>query len=258
MLQLKKKSLSSIKQEWEKLEKQRKCLSPFNTYAFSTCLYKGYLFNFGMRGIPEFYLIFDKNVLMMICPVVRNRVDGKTKYSSFGSRMGVVDEDFIYPDCISDETLYECLCVLTEKIGTVSFERVSEDSRIYSVGMKNGIICNEKETRNALIYLPKTYDEYFNGLSKSMRATIRGAKNRLSSDGLTDEVQIYFGSEMSKRDRIRVSMIYANSKDERYSIKQNRISRKIRWIYRIFFHHHAQALKITSSVCAVYIEPHKS
>lgn len=253
MLKLKKKSLSAIKHEWEKLEKKRKCLSPFQTYDFASCLHNGYLFLLGMKGIPEFYLIYDNNELLMICPVVRNRVEGEITYSSFGSRMSVVDEDFIYPDCISDETLYECLCLLTEKIGAVSFERVSEGSRIYSIGVQNGMICNEEKTVNALITLPKTYDEYYNKLSKKMRATIRGAKNRLSSDGLADEIQIYFGNTMPRRECFRVTMLYASSKDERYLIKQNRVKRILHWLYRVFFHHHAQALnKIASSVCAVY------
>ena len=252
-MRIEKKRFSAIKQEWEALERQRKRLSPFHTYAFASCLYRGYLYLLGRVGIPEFYRISDKNELLMICPVVRNSVDGKTVYSSFGSKMAVVDEDFIYPDSISDETLFNCLCLLTEEFGTVSFEQVSEDSRIYSVGLQNGIIRNERKAENALITLPETYDEYYSKLSKNMRQTIRTAKNRLASDNMTDEVQIYYGNQMPKLDYLRVTMLYANSKAERYSSKQNRIKSAASWTYSAFFHHHAQALnKIDSSVCAVY------
>lgn len=251
LITITKKGFSKIENEWKQIEEQQKNTSSFHTYEYAKCVCKEYSIFHGYRGTPEFYLIFEDTMLLMICPVSRHK---NGEIFSFGYEMGVVQEDFIYPDRLTDKVIYECAKELVRQIGPIKFGFVSQDSRLYQIASRKGMICNEKTGSNVMITLPDTYEKYLNTLSKRMRQTIRTAQNRLETDNLRDELKIFYGNGMTKLEYLKFSIIYANSVKKRYDIyNRTLVGAILHWIFAVFFQHNVLALNnVKSSFCVVY------
>lgn len=245
------KKISSLRCVWEELYSSNSGASPFASYEFACILSRAYALDLFWGGVPRFFVFYKDGCPIMIAPLVRRFGKNGFKYSGFGIRFGIVSEDFIYGDSLSENDMETCLNLLFGKTGHIQFKYLSDSSLLYKT-LKNRFSFPEKGNQiNVMLKLPSTYDEYIASLSKNMRSNIRLEYNRLVKDFCDYRFEVFRGSEVPKNVYRQFLRLYSISYRRKNSGKSwwRRITFPIRVKY---LHPHAMAINgVESSLFAV-------
>ena len=245
------KSFRSLKSIWQRLYNANASASPYACYEYARILRRAYALEFFWGGVPRFFVFYKDGCPIMIAPLVKHLGKKGFEYLGFGIRFGIVSEDFIYGDSLSEDDMETCLHLLFRKTGHVLFKYLSDSSLLYKT-LKNRFSFPEKGNQiNVMLKLPSTYDEYIASLTKNMRQNIRTKNNRLIKDGCDYRFKIFKGADVPKDVYQQFLRLYSIS----YRQKNSRQSwwRKALFPIRVkYLHPHAMAINgIESSLFAV-------
>lgn len=177
------RSLSNISDDWLRLYDITPEVSPFlNLDAMRIAVKYFYPYYIIRKCRPLFCVFYENNVVRAIVPMLKYWTG---KVQLFGDVNGFNESGMLYD---SESILPECFRLMHERYGRVEFVKIDTRSPISKY-----IPANAVSTSNAAIIFPKDYDEYFNGLSKSVRQNIRTAYNRARTDGLSIDIQCFIG-----------------------------------------------------------------
>lgn len=112
----------------------------------------------------------------------------KGEYSLFGDVNGCEYCDFIYADNVNIERYVEKLKVYLDS--PILCPMVLENAKLYQECCCFSSYSFIREKSNVHIFLDNKYNDYFSGLSKSVRQNLRTAYNRLFKDSHTFEIKI--------------------------------------------------------------------
>lgn len=213
MLQLKTyKSFKSISASWKRLYDITTEVSPFLSYeAMKIAVKYFYPYYITRKCLPLFCVFSENDKVRAIVPLLRYS-NGKCQL--FGDVNGFNESGILYDSVL---ILPECLQLLRERLGSVEFMKIDARSPL----AKN-IPAEAISTSNAAITFPKDYDEYFKGLSKSVRQNIRTAYNRINADGLSIEFRLYKEHELPVD---QVIDLYCQRHGQRYGVKTGRLKK---------------------------------
>lgn len=171
--------LPRLKSIWYDLYYANPTLSIFQSYEFMLNFWKNsWIYCLTHKEFPVFYLIRDKGKPCMIA-LLSKKANGT--YVIMGNKNGCEYCDFIYAERAPVDIYIKELVVHLKS--PIVFENVREQSSLYQsfIGTDDMKECGEKACINIL--LPNSYEEYYKGLSSSMRQNLRTAFNRLKRDG---------------------------------------------------------------------------
>lgn len=207
---------SAVKADWERLYQLTPEVSPFlHPGAFSIAYRYFYPYYLIWRTIPTFAVFADDVKVRAIVPLLKS----KGKYHLFGDVNGFNECGLLYDDCA---ILPDVISLLHKRFGEVEFMKIDERSPISNYKGEMTTVSN-----NVAIMFDEDFDEYFKGLSKSVRQNIRTAYNRLKTDGQSlsmkyfssDNIKLY-GGGMPIDELIR---LYIKRHSERYGVATGRL-----------------------------------
>lgn len=205
---------SSIKSDWERLYRLTPEVSPFlHPDAFSIAYRYFYPYYLIWRTVPIFVVFSDEFKVRAIVPLLKS----KGKYHLFGDVNGFNECGLLYDDCTM---LPEVISLLRRCFGNVEFMKIDERSPLS--GYKGS---KTKESKNVDIRFDESFDDYFKGLSKSVRQNIRTAYNRLNTDGLLLSMK-YFKPDIAVRGNVPINQLvdlYVKRHTERYGVATGRL-----------------------------------
>lgn len=197
-IKIKEKSFHSLKGIWQRLYAANASASPYASYEFASLLRRAYAYELYFGGVPRFFVFYKGEETIMIAPLVRRLGRKGFEYSGFGIRFGIVSEDFIYADSMSEDDMEACLHLLFGKTGRIQFKYLSDSILLYKT-LKNRFSFPEKGNQiNVMLKLPSTYDEYIASLSKNMRSNIRNGYNRLRNEDCDYRYEVFRGADVPK------------------------------------------------------------
>ena len=167
------------------------------------------------------YTVKYDDRLSLVFPVL----EGKNKIEIAGETQGT---SYLMPIYFSDsEKLFDVcfgrlLDYLSDKgITEVKLLKIPENCRTYRFveNSLSGWKVQKKPYENVKIILPKSYDEWFASLSKSVRQNIRTAYNRLSSDSCNYKAEMFRGGEIPASTMRKMVGVYNNRHISRYGVK---------------------------------------
>ena len=174
-------SFSSIKKDWARLYDITPEVSPFlNPDAMKIAVRYFYPYYLSRKAWPQFMVFRENDKIRAIIPFLKYR---SGKLQLFGDVNGFNESGFVYN---SVEFLPEIVAYLKNTTKEVEFLKIDTRSPIASFISPKATI-----TSNAEIHFGDEHTEYISALSKSVRQNIRTAYNRLRSDGLSPDLQIF-------------------------------------------------------------------
>ena len=167
-----------------------------------------------LTAIPEFYVFTENGKTILIVPMYYSII--KRRYYLLGHKMGCGYLNVIHSCELSEKKMEECFELLKQKYGIkiISFSRVKENTLLGSMLKKKG--CKLNKIPCTEIQLPKTYDEYFQSLSKKTRQNIRTAYNRLARDKHIIEFECKKYSELKRTEYDNILDIYIERQISKY------------------------------------------
>lgn len=208
--------LPSLKKEWINLQKKNKELSPFQDYDFVYQLWINYYpYMLSRCSFPIIYTLYEDGELMMIAML--NKLKGE--YSLFGDVNGCEYCDFIYADNVNIERYVEKLKAYLDS--PILCPMVLENAKLYQECCCFSSYSFIREKSNVHIFLDNKYNDYFSGLSKSVRQNLRTAYNRLFKDSHTFEIKIIHNIDNT------TSSEYISQNGIQASMECNYITKKI-------------------------------
>lgn len=251
MITVKKKTFFSLKDIWKILYSDNAVATPFASYEYARILNRAYAFDLYYGGVPCFFVFYKNGIPIMIAPLVRHLTRGGFKYIGFGSRFGVVSEDFIYGDSLPEDDMEACLRLLLSKVEHICFRYLSDSSLLYRVLREKFSSSESGNQINVMLKLPATYEEYIASLSKKMHKNIRMIYNRMKTDNCDFRFEVFRGVEMPESVYKQFLRLYSKS----YNLKNSSRNwwRKKSYPIRVkYLHPHAMAInRIDSSMCGV-------
>lgn len=171
---------------WNTLYKANRQLSVFQSYDFMYELWKNspvyWLMN---KEWPIFYLVRDKGKPCLIAPLCRK---SNGTFEIMGNKNGCEYCDLIYAE---GAELRRYVGKLLEYLNSsISFVRVKEESLLYKTFVDESNMKPIGDDKCTNIFLPNSYEEYYKGLSSSMRQNLRTAFNRLKREGHDVRVRV--------------------------------------------------------------------
>lgn len=171
---------SSVKADWEKLYRLTPEVSPFlHPGAFAIAYRYFYPYYLIWRTVPTFAVFTDDAKVRAIVPLLKT----KGKYCLFGDVNGFNECGLLYDDCA---ILPKVISLMRKRFGEVGFMKIDERSPISNYKGESAVVSN-----NVAIRFDENFDEYFKGLSKSVRQNIRTAYNRLRTDGYSISMKYF-------------------------------------------------------------------
>lgn len=171
---------SSVKSDWERLYRLTPEVSPFlHPEAFAIAYRYFYPYYLKWHTLPVFVVCHDEVKARAIVPLLK--ISGK--YRLFGDVNGFNESGLLYDD---REVLTDVFSLLRNRFGVVEFMKIDERSPVSDY---KGV--SAKASSNVAISFGNDFDDYFKGLSKSVRQNIRTAYNRLNTDGLSFSMHYY-------------------------------------------------------------------
>lgn len=202
------RSFKRISAEWGRLYKITPEVSPFlNPAAMSLCVRYFYPYYLAKRCRPLFLLFQESDSVRAIAPMLRY---SNGRMELFGFANGFNESGMLFD---SVDILPECLRLMKERYTNVELLKIDERSPLAKLAPSDAIA-----TSNAEIRFGADFDEYFKGLSKSARQNIRTAYNRLSTDGLPIDLQVFSrgGYGLPLNDIIN---LYVLRHEKKYAVK---------------------------------------
>ena len=174
-----------------------KLLTPYQSYEFLSKIKLGKndrnpFETFGYKE-QNFVLFDEKEQPLAIAPFYSKKKNGKYNVLFRGYVSSAGHLDFIYKSNFSyDDYIY----MMNEikkyyKTGIINFDRISEKSSIYKYALQEKKFHMESSVL-VTIKLPSEYDEWFSGLSKSVRQNVRTSYNRMKKDGIDFNYLLYY------------------------------------------------------------------
>ena len=178
--------LPRLKSIWNDLYSANPTLSIFQSYEFMLNFWKNsWVYCLTHKEFPVFYLIRDEGKPCMIALLSRK---SNGTYVILGNKNGCEYCDFIYAEAAPvDIYIKELVAYLQSPI---IFENVREQSSIFQSFIGNDCMKERGEKECINILLPNSYEEYYKGLSSSMRQNLRTAFNRLKRDGHNVSIKV--------------------------------------------------------------------
>ena len=132
-----------------------------------------------------FYLIKEDGIPKMIAPLCK-KANGS--YEIMGVKNGCEYCDFIYAAGAPVEFYVREL--VSHLKCSIVFSRIKEQSVLYQTFFEKENVKEYGEDICINIILPNSYEDYYKGLSSSMRQNLRTAFNRLKRDGHSVSVKV--------------------------------------------------------------------
>lgn len=247
MIKIKRISFRQAGKVWNELYSANSSSSPYMDYDFQK-IYKQRLW-FGKSRLGCKYVCLmavDDSLPCCIIPLIKKKKD----YYIAGDLCATGSLDFIYSDEMTEEKLGNIINKLVEYIGGeghLHLNKVNQSSLLYNV------ISDKKlsETVCVKICYNNDYDEYFSGLSKSVKQNIRTAKNRMTRENKEWRMEFYAGGIPSSVYKSTME-VYSKRVEEREHVESSWYVRLVRNGFNPISIAHTK-LK-TSFVAILYIE----
>jgi len=233
MVEIKKRSFSSLEKDWNRLYESGQNLPPYMDYAFQK-LYKKYLWvSFGRIGFRYLcYAALKDGEVICIIPVIERK--GKRYLGGDWSPTGHLD--FVYGQDMTEETLQEVILAFKNTIGGLRINKLPEGSKLQQLLSRTYESADKPQT---CVNIPfgDDYDSYFACLSKSVRQNNRTAKNRLAREGKTFRVETFVGGGECKAYIKEAYRIYTDRANKRYHHNMK--------AYEVFIKEYFQAVSLS-------------
>lgn len=178
--------LPYLKQIWNQLYTANSSLSIFQSYEFMLNFWKNsWIYCLTHKEFPMFYLIKEDGIPKMIAPLCK-KANGS--YEIMGVKNGCEYCDFIYAAGAPVEFYVREL--VSHLKCSIVFSRIKEQSVLYQTFFEKENVKEYGEDICINIILPNSYEDYYKGLSSSMRQNLRTAFNRLKRDGHSVSVKV--------------------------------------------------------------------
>lgn len=188
MISIHKRSLSWLKEDWNRLAYHNPSLNPCQNWDMTKIICRYYLpyFLSGHGEVNQFFSFEENGEVIAIAPL-SHRLFSKNYYS-IGKSLSIPMRDFIFDERISEEKLEECVLVLLRRLHNIQLLDIPENSKLHAVLLKLGF-KPYKEFPYVTIPM-EGYDEWYNRLGKHMQQNIRTAYNKLEKNNICVDFQI--------------------------------------------------------------------
>ena len=178
--------LPRLKSIWHDLYTANPILSIFQSYEFMLNFWKNsWVYCIIDKEFPIFYLVKDNGKPCMIAPLCR-KANGT--YVIMGNKNGCDYCDFIYANGAPVDIYVKELVAYLKR--PIVFEKVREQSSLYKSFLGKDDMKEKGEIICINIILPNSHEDYYKGLSSSMRQNLRTAFNRLKRDGHSVSIKV--------------------------------------------------------------------
>lgn len=191
------KSLKKIKTKYEYLYNNSPYKNVFMSYDFLKNCLKAIEYNRLLRFLKNkskirFLEVINENGLtILILPVIihKDKLRSIPTYDYYDILFGNFE----------NQVLLEALYAIVQKYNLdITFFNVTDRSKLYEIIKNLHIQATVSPHGCGAIELPKTYEDYYLGLTKSSRQNLRTAYNRLEKDNLQIKMNYYLGNVPKK------------------------------------------------------------
>lgn len=209
------KEWSELKDIWNELISKNPIATPFQSYEFLSLTGKGKPSHkdfFRLLGLWEFNaVLYDDTEPIAIAPLLVKTRHGKSiayfrGYFTVANQLDMIYATLRYSDfTILMDGIRKCLgnvCFHLDKIYSQS--PTSDYLKTYLSSAK----IYENECFE--ITIPETYDDWYNGLHKSVRQNLRTAKNRMATDHVECRTKFYIGTNIDPAIYKEMMYVYAD------------------------------------------------
>ena len=217
-----KKEWSELQPIWNELVTANPVATPFQSYEYLSFTKKGkpsHKAPFRLCGVRELNVVlYSDNKPIAIAPMLYKKQKGKTTVYLRGQFTALNQLDFIYADLCYDDFKF-LMDGIRDLLGDVSFFF----NRIYFLSptkdyLKQYLPSAEMQKHEGFaIPIPKTYDDWYKSLSKSVRATLNLSRNRIKKDNIQCTTKFYFGDTLDSDTYEEMLSVYV----DRFLIKNN-------------------------------------
>ncbi|HPJ02963.1 MAG TPA: hypothetical protein PKU80_09005 [Candidatus Limiplasma sp.] len=237
MKEIKQREWSELAQIWKELIDGNPIATPFQSYDYLTFTGKGKPLRndwFRTVGLRELNLVlYVDHTPIAIAPMLYKRRNGKATVYFRGHFTVANHLDLIYASLSYDDFAY-LMDGIRSLLGDVAFflDRVyckSPTSEYLKTYLSAATI---QEHECFAIPVPKTYDDWYQSLTKSRREKIRQCNNRIANDNAQCSVSYFAGEKINAAIYREMVSVYA----DRFLVKNN-------YIFRSFNHLAKNALR---------------
>jgi hypothetical protein len=153
----------------------------------------------------------------MIAPLYVGGGHGAKTVSLFTDHLPAGCADLIYPADLMQEEFDTALTLIGKDLNDplFVFNKVNKNSQMNDFLQRGGMDIHKSDQSICMeIPVEKSYSTYWEGLRKSACANIRGAHNRLISDGCAWEVKLLQGDKLSSGTIRKIMDIYIKRRSE--------------------------------------------
>ena len=192
-----KKSISQLRDKWLEFEKNNKLFTAYQSYDLSESILKTYIPYRVINKENPFFLEACKsdNKGGYECIAIIPLASSGSGTVTFGYSQSMPVYDFIWKPGLDKETMGRCVEALLKKYPGIVISLVREESFLYE-------FLSEKYkldiSRNVGVDIKSSAQEWFAGLSKSVRQNIRTSYNRAVTDGVKFDFRMEKGKDLSK------------------------------------------------------------
>lgn len=209
-------NLLKLHHVWKELYDNNESLGVFQAYFYNKCIWVQHLLRiFGKKRYPLFVVIYHHETPLLIAPLSVSVKQGELP-TLFNEIQGCDVAEFIYRDTITDEQIDACIDLLTERSGIIKMTRFAVQSKVYQRYIER--YPDTEVTFYPYVNIPfsDSYDDYYQGLSKSARQNLRTSYNRLKSDGLEYRLMVEGGHPLCLKEWSKFYFFYTDRQQEKY------------------------------------------
>ena len=192
-----KKSISQLRDKWLEFEKNNELFTAYQSYGLSESILKTYIPYRIINKENPFFLeacIADANGGNECIAVIPLASYGSGTVT-FGYSQSMPVYDFIWKPGLDKEIMGRCVDALLGKYPGIVISLVREESFLFDFLSKK---YNSDISRNVRIDIKSSAQDWFSGLSKSIRQNIRTSYNRAATDGVVFDFKMERGKDLPK------------------------------------------------------------
>ena len=192
-----KKGISQLRERWLEFEKGNELFTAYQSYDLSESIFKTYIPYRAINRENPFFLeacVTDDKGGAECIAIIPLASSGEGTVT-FGYSQSMPVYDFIWKPGLDKGIMGRCVDALLKKYPGIVISLVREESFLYE-------FLSEKYesdiSRNVRVDIKSSAQEWFSGLSKSIRQNIRTSYNRAVTDGVVFDFKMEKGKDLSK------------------------------------------------------------
>ena len=236
-----KKEWSELQPIWNGLLNANPVATPFQSYEYLSFTGKGkpsHKAPFRLCGVRELNVVlYSDNKPIAIAPMLYKKKKGRTTVYLRGHFTALNQLDFIYADLCYDDFKF-LMDGIRKLLGDVSFFF----NRIYYLSptrdyLKQYLPSAEMQTHEGFaIRIPQEYDDWYNSLSKSVCATLRLSRNRITKDEIQCATSFYVGDTIDSDTYEKMLSVYVDRFLVKNNIRLGPLQKLAKMVLRFYVH----------------------